>query len=216
MFNFDKEMLYKVYRAFSLKHRKLEDGTYRGIVEVYPKQAQKFEDGRLFISYAENGKDLAYKVDKFSKLPFEPDVFFSVDRSMQVIFSPSYEGSRYATIYSAAPIEETLIYEGYDWCKKEKKEFMTMVDLEESLSKWNYSFEDGVIDFVRDAINRRLMFDYLIGKFASWLKTENISLPNNDDVSAFLEMFPPNLFPEFQLEYTDDFKQELIRIGGKK
>jgi GTPase SAR1 family protein/ferritin len=212
---FDKEMLNKVYRAFSLKHRKLDDGTYRGIVEVYPQQAQKFEDGRLFISYAENGKDLSYKVDKFSKLPMDPDVFFSVDRSLQVIFSPSYEGSRYVTIHSAAPIEETLIYEGYDWCKREKKEFMTMVDLEESLSKWNYPFEDGIIEFVRDAINRRLMFDYLSGKFISWLNTENIVNPNETDVNTFLQMFPPNLFPEFQLEYTDDFKKELVRMAGK-
>ena len=209
-----KDKLMEMYREFSLKHRKLGENTYYGTVDIYPEKKPKLEEGKLYVSYAENGRDLKFKVDRHFPLPMEVGEFFSENRTYQVIFTPT--SNNYVHLLQCAPIDERLLYEGYFWAIAEHKEFLNDVDTDEFLKKNDFPFLIDLKNYLRDAINRRLLFDLLSKKFRDYVETHGIEIPTLEVVDKFLDMFPLKLFPEVVMEYTDDFKEDLKRIKPNK
>ncbi|MHA1112535.1 MAG: hypothetical protein ACTSRE_15685 [Promethearchaeota archaeon] len=209
-----KEKLYEIFREFSLKHRMLGNDTYYGTLDVYPERKVKLEEGKLHVSYAEDGRDQKYKVDRHAPLPMEIGEFFSENRTYQVIFTPT--SNNYVQLLHCAPIDERLLYEGYFWAIQENKEFLDEYDIDEFLKKNDFPFLVDLKNFLRDAINRRLLFDLLSKKFRDYMETHGIEGPSAELVEKFLGMFPPKLFPNVQIEYTDAFKADLKRIKPNK
>jgi hypothetical protein len=209
-----KEKLKGIFREFSLKHRYLGDNTYYGTMDVYPERKVKLEQGKLHVSYAENGNDLKFKVDRHAPLPMEIGEFFSENITYQVIFTPT--SNSYVQLLHVAPIDERLLYEGYFWAIAEKKDFLNEFDMDEFLKKNDFPFLVDLKNFLRNAINRRLLFDLLSKKFKDYIETHGIEEITMELVEKFLGMFPPKLFPEVDIEYTEIFKEDLKRIKFDK
>ena len=140
--------------------------------------------------------------------------FFSENRTYQVIFTPTSNG--YVQILHCAPIDERLLYEGYFWAIAEHKEFLDDEDIDDFLKKNDFPFLVDLKNYLRDAINRRLLFDLLCKKFRDYMETHGINASTPELVEKFLGMFPPKLFPDVKIEYTDKFKEDLNKIKPNK